>query len=52
MNDMLFKQQPHGDEAGLGFSGRGAAQIEDGIALRLRILLRGYLGSATGTCRL
>jgi len=37
VNDMLFKQQPHGDEGGLGFSGRGAAQIEDGIALRLRI---------------
>src|ERR1051325_5259648 len=34
---MLFKQQPHGDEAGLGFSGRGGTQIEDGIALRLRI---------------
>src|ERR1043165_2183805 len=34
---MLFKQQPQGDDTGSGFPGRGASQIEDGIALRLRI---------------
>jgi pilus assembly protein CpaF len=34
---MLFKQQAHGDEAGVGIPGRGGAHIEDGIALRLRI---------------
>ena len=34
---MLFKRQGSGDDSGLGFSGRGSAAIEDGIALRLRI---------------
>ena len=34
---MLFKQQSQGDESGLGFSARASSQIEDGIALRLRI---------------
>ena len=37
MTGMLFKQQSHGDESGLAFSGRSASHIEDGIALRLRI---------------
>ena len=37
MTGMLFKQQSQGDESGLGFSGRASSQIEDGIALRLRI---------------
>ena len=37
MTGMLFKQQSQGDESGLGFSGRASLQIEDGIALRLRI---------------
>jgi len=34
---MLFKQQPQGEDSGMGFSNRGAAPIEEGIALRLRI---------------
>lgn len=34
---MLFKRQGPGDDSTLGFSGRGSAAIEDGIALRLRI---------------